>query len=185
MHTIGRDDPSTSTTAIALCMNSPIVWSMTPRQRAVFLQITDLQMFDAGPHSLLPQVMDALLALARRPWWDAGVAGLADEPDPRRPDPPVRSSHARDAEGDPVINAMVTRLLAIQLFLRKPDEWSMTHAQQHVFFNLCDLQVADAGPTSLLPNVLDELLTLARQPWWDRNVAGIPDEIEPESGLPA
>lgn len=185
MHTIGREDPGTSTTAVALCMNSPIAWSMTPLQLAVFLQLCKLQIVDAGPHSLLPHVMDALLALARRPWWDRGVADIPDEPDPQRPAPPDRPLHTEDSEGTPTVVAFVIKNLAINLFLRQCDELSMTRAQQQVFWNLCNLQVADVSASSLLPNVLDELLTLARQSWWDCNVAGIPDEIEPESGLPA
>jgi hypothetical protein len=85
MHTIGKDDGRTTTAAIGLCMDSPTAWSMTPRQLAVFKQLCFLQMADAGPHSLLPDVMDALLALARRPWWDRGVAGIPSEPIPGLP----------------------------------------------------------------------------------------------------
>ena len=65
--------------AIGLCLSSPVAWSMTPRQIAVFRQLCLLQMSDGGPHSLLPNVIAQLLALARRPWWDQGVAGLSDE----------------------------------------------------------------------------------------------------------
>lgn len=87
MHTIGHDDPTASATAIALCLTSPIAWSMTPLQRAVFLQFCKLQIDDSGPHSLLPGVMDAFLELARQPWWDIGVAGIAHEikPEPGLP----------------------------------------------------------------------------------------------------
>lgn len=83
MHTIGRDD--TSTTAIALCLTAPVAWSMTPHQIAVFKQLCFLQMADAGPHALLPEVVGALLELARRPWWDHGVAGIPQEPRPGLP----------------------------------------------------------------------------------------------------
>lgn len=85
MHTIGHDDSSTSTMAVVLCMTSPAAWSMTPHQVAVFKQLCFLQMADAGPHSLLPGVMDALLHLARRPWWDRGVADIPQEPRPGLP----------------------------------------------------------------------------------------------------
>lgn len=80
VHTIGSIDPTTSTTAIGLCVSSAIAWSMTPRQIAIFKQLCHLQMLDAGVHSLLPNVMDELLALARRPWWDRGVADISHEP---------------------------------------------------------------------------------------------------------
>ena len=186
MHTIGRDDASTSTTAIALCLNSPIVWSMTPLQRTVLLELTNLQQDDSGQHSLLPNVMDALVELARRPWWDGGVAGIESEPDPRCPDPPVKP--LVDIDPDPQVRADTdfwARYLAMHACLTKPVELSMTRAQDRVFNTLCDLQVADAGAASLLPHVLDELLAVARQPWWDHGVADIPDEIEPESGQPA
>jgi hypothetical protein len=66
--------------AVGLAMTSPVAWSMTPRQLAVFRQLCLLQMHDAGAHSLLPNVVSGLLAVARRPWWDRGVAGLPDEP---------------------------------------------------------------------------------------------------------
>ena len=69
-------------TAVALSLTSPVAWSMTRRQLAVFETLCRLQMADAGPHSLLPNVMEALLAVARCPWWDAAVAGVADEPSP-------------------------------------------------------------------------------------------------------
>ena len=75
-------DTSCTTTAVALCMDSPIAWSMTHMQRAVFKQLCVLQIEDAGPHALLPNVMDELLALARRPWWDAGTADVPDEANP-------------------------------------------------------------------------------------------------------
>ena len=68
--------------AAYLCLSPVVGRSMTPMQIAVFKQLCFLQMDDAGPHSLLPNVMDAFLELARRPWWDRGVAGIADEPSP-------------------------------------------------------------------------------------------------------
>ncbi len=65
--------------AIGLCLSSPVAWSMTPHQLAVFRNLCNLQMEEGGLHSLLPNVMAELLALARQPWWDRGVAGLLDE----------------------------------------------------------------------------------------------------------
>ena len=66
--------------AVELALSSPVAWSMTPRQLAVLRQLGNLQIEHAGPHSLLPNVMVAVVDLARRPWWDAGVAGVLDEP---------------------------------------------------------------------------------------------------------
>lgn len=72
-------DGSCTQTAVSLCLSSPVAWSMTPRQIAVFHQLCLLQISDGGPHSLLPNVIAELLALARQPWWDQDVAGLLDE----------------------------------------------------------------------------------------------------------
>lgn len=85
MHTIGRDDPDSITTAVGLGLTSPVAWSMTPRQLAVFKQLCNLQIEEGGLHSVLPNVFDALLALARRPWWDGEVADIACEPCPGLP----------------------------------------------------------------------------------------------------
>jgi hypothetical protein len=78
MHTLGQDDATTSGTEVRLCLTSPIAWSMTPRQVEVFRTLLTLQL-EQGHHSLLPDVVEALLALARRPWWDRGVADLPYE----------------------------------------------------------------------------------------------------------
>ena len=75
-------DTSSTTVAVRLCATSPILLSMTPLQLKVFERMGWQQIEDAGPHSLLPNVMDAFLELARRPWWDHGVAGIPDEPPP-------------------------------------------------------------------------------------------------------
>ena len=50
---------------------------MTPLQLQVFQQLCTRQMAYAGPHSLLAQVMEGFLWVARRGWWDVGVAGPA------------------------------------------------------------------------------------------------------------
>lgn len=68
--------------AVGLCLNPPIVWSMTIEQRDIFQQLCALQIEEAGPHSLLPNVMQAFVALARQPWWDAGTAGIPYEDAP-------------------------------------------------------------------------------------------------------
>ena len=85
MHTIGHDDPDAISTAVGLGLTSPVAWSMTPRQLAVFKQLCRLQMEDGGMHSVLPNVFDALLAVARRPWWDRDVADIPCETSPGLP----------------------------------------------------------------------------------------------------
>lgn len=72
-------DVSTTAAAVGLCLTPAIAWSMTPLQLQVFQQLCTRQMADAGPHSLLPQVMEGFLWVARRGWWDAGVADVALE----------------------------------------------------------------------------------------------------------
>lgn len=69
---------ASSAVAIALCLNTPVVRTMTPVQLGVFRTLCRLQL-DEGMHSLLPEVMDAFVWLALRPWWDAYVAGLPTE----------------------------------------------------------------------------------------------------------
>ena len=71
-------DGASSAVAVSLCMTSPIAWAMTPRQMEVFRTLGRLQLED-GLHSLLPEVMDAFVWIALRPWWDAGVAQLPEE----------------------------------------------------------------------------------------------------------
>jgi hypothetical protein len=71
-------DPAASTVAIGLCCTSATLQSMTPAQRDVFLTLVRLQL-ECGFHTLLPNVMEELLWLAQQPWWDKGVAGIADE----------------------------------------------------------------------------------------------------------
>jgi hypothetical protein len=55
---------------------------MTPFQIEVLRTLCRLQQEEGGLHSLLPDVMEALLELARKPWWNAGVAGIPFEPVP-------------------------------------------------------------------------------------------------------
>lgn len=57
----GQEDTAGTTTAVALCLTPAIAWSMTPLQLQVFQQLCTQQMADAGPHSLLPQVMEGFL----------------------------------------------------------------------------------------------------------------------------
>ena len=73
-----RTAPASSAVAFGLCCTSPIWWSMTARQREVFLTLCKLQR-ECGFHSLLPNVTEELLQLARQPWWDKDVADIADE----------------------------------------------------------------------------------------------------------
>ncbi|GAB3380759.1 hypothetical protein [Lysobacter fragariae] len=55
---------------------------------------------------------------------------------------------------------------------------AMTPRQRDVFRQLCCLQMDDAGPHALLPHVVAGFLAVSSRPWWDHNVAGLPDESE-------
>ena len=72
------DDPAASAVAMLLCCSHATMVSMTPRQREVFLTLAKLQL-QCGLHSPLPNVMEELLWLARRPWWDGELAGIVEE----------------------------------------------------------------------------------------------------------
>lgn len=72
-------EPATSVVAIALCATFASLHAMTPRQRDVFLTLVGLQL-ECGAHSLLPNVMEELLQLAWRPWWDPRLAAGECEP---------------------------------------------------------------------------------------------------------
>ena len=189
MYTIGYTDRTTSGTAIALCLTSPIIWSMTPLQRQVFRNMARQQLLDGGVHSLLPNVMDAFRDLACRPWWDAGVADLVDEPDPRKPDPPTKPLVQPELERWNSAEAHAMHWFAGQTGRNPTTELAMTRAQQWIVVLLCDRQMEAHGATSLLPNVVDAFRALALSPWWDRRVADIPYESDmdsaSESGLPA
>jgi hypothetical protein len=63
----GATDPRSSAVAVALGLNSPILWSMTRRQIEAFLTLCKLQAQDAGCHSLLPNVVAEFVVLARCP----------------------------------------------------------------------------------------------------------------------
>lgn len=73
-----ENDPRASAVAVGLCCTSPIWWSMTARQREVFMTLLNLQ-WECGLQSLLPNVAAELLWLAQRPWWDARVADIEAE----------------------------------------------------------------------------------------------------------
>jgi hypothetical protein len=51
--------------------------SMTLRQREVVLTLAKLQL-ECGLHSP-PNLMEELLRLARRPWWDGQLANIDEE----------------------------------------------------------------------------------------------------------
>lgn len=130
MHTIGHDDPTTSGTAIALCLTSPILWSMTPLQRQVLRNMTRQQLLDGGVHSLLPNVMDGFRDLAYRPWWDAGVAALPDESDPRKPDPPSKPLVQPELEQWSSAEADAMHWFAGLIGRNQTMQLTMTNAQQ-------------------------------------------------------
>lgn len=71
-------DGASSSVAIALCLSTPVIRTLTPMQLEVFRNLCRLQL-DDGVHTLLPEVMDALVSLAIRPWWDEHVADLPGE----------------------------------------------------------------------------------------------------------
>jgi hypothetical protein len=71
-------DGASSAVAIALCLTTPVIRTLTPMQLDVFRTLCRLQL-EEGAHSLLPDVMEAYVQLAFRPWWDAQVADLPDE----------------------------------------------------------------------------------------------------------
>jgi len=73
-----RTDPAASAVAFGLCCTSPIWWSMTARQREVFLTLCKLQR-ECGLHSLLSNVIEEVLWLARLLWWDQAMTGIPDE----------------------------------------------------------------------------------------------------------
>jgi|GEM_PF-5309083 len=65
---------------IKLCWSFPEIYLLTPQQQRVFSQLGELQVAEAGHDSLLqPGLLDALFALAARPWWDARLSSLAQE----------------------------------------------------------------------------------------------------------
>ena len=69
-----HDEAISTIFALDLCMTPAIEAEMTPTQQVVFMRLYRLQKQEGGPYSLLPNVMDALLELARQPWWDAGAS---------------------------------------------------------------------------------------------------------------
>ena len=68
-----HDEAISTLFALNLCMTPAIEAEMTPVQQTVFMRLYRLQKQDGGPYSLLPNVMEALLQLARQPWWDASA----------------------------------------------------------------------------------------------------------------
>lgn len=54
-------------------------------------------------------------------------------------------------------------------------------AQEDVLVALIELQEADAGPGSLLPNVVQELLQIASWPCWDPDLAALADELDDDA----
>lgn len=75
-------DSASSAVAIGLCLTTPVAISMTPRQIEVLQTLCRLQQEEAGLHSLLPDVMEVLLELARKPWWSAQLTGIQFETAP-------------------------------------------------------------------------------------------------------
>lgn len=57
------EDRASSSVAIALCLTTPLIRTMTPMQLDVFRTLCRLQL-DEGVHSLLPDVMETFVWLA-------------------------------------------------------------------------------------------------------------------------
>lgn len=62
---------------------------LLPAQEDVLIQLIELQEADAGPGSLLPHVVQALLTVATWPCWDRELAALSAEPNPYDPPEPA------------------------------------------------------------------------------------------------
>ncbi len=75
---MGIDNGATSAVAVALCMTTPLAISLTPRQRDVFRTLCRSRL-EEGVHTLLPEVMDAFVWVARQPWWDQAMAVIYEE----------------------------------------------------------------------------------------------------------
>ena len=79
---------------------------------------------------------------------------------------------------DNQVESIAATQMAVKLALPSAIAWSMTRCQMDVFRQLCRLQMEDAGPHSLLPNVIANFVTLACSPWWDREMSCLPDESD-------
>ena len=75
---IDIDDGASTAVAVSLCISTPVAISMTPRQLDVFRALCRSRLND-GVHTLLPDVMEAFVWIARQPWWDAEMAVIYDE----------------------------------------------------------------------------------------------------------
>ena len=58
---------------------------LRPAQEDLLIQLIELQEADAGPGSLLPHVVQALLTVAAWPCWDRELAAISTEPNPYHP----------------------------------------------------------------------------------------------------
>lgn len=76
---------------------------------------------------------------------------------------------------EPIAEDGASSAVAIALCLTTPVIRSWTPRQREVFRTLSRLQL-DEGVHSLLPGVMDAFVWIARQPWWDTDMAGILDE---------
>lgn len=71
------DNGASTAVAAALCLTTPLAISLTSRQIDVF-QALCCSRLDDGVHTLLPEVMEAFVWIARQPWWDAQMAVIYD-----------------------------------------------------------------------------------------------------------
>ena len=65
---------------------------------------------------------------------------------------------------DNQVESIAATQMAVKLALPSATAWSMTRCQMDVYHELCCLQMEDAGPHSLLPNVIANFVTLACRP---------------------
>ena len=75
---IDMDNGASTSVAVSLCMSTPVAISLTRRQMDVFRVLCGSRL-DDGVHTLLPEVMEAFVWIARQPWWDGTMALIYDE----------------------------------------------------------------------------------------------------------
>lgn len=90
-------------------------------------------------------------------------------------DSPPRS--VRPTPPPPINPGGASSAVAISLCLTAPMARSWTPRQLEVFRTFGQLQIEE-GVHSLLPGVMDAFVWIARQPWWDAQMAVLIDECE-------
>ena len=97
---------------------------------------------------------------------------------------PVRAHAVSDAPRyAPDDNDFYRRALGLALLVEHRP-LPLLPAQEDMLIALVELQEADAGPGSLLPHVVQQLLAIAAWPFWDRDLAALTDEPNPYDDTP-